>query len=130
MKRLKLIGAVTIILSVATMLCLIKVMRAQEAASKTITVTITPNPTGPPTVDPESVDVYKDQNEQVEWKCDDQHPNCDFTVTFPTSHAKPFNDSTFSKAHPNSGVPTGPPGKYPYNVKVGHGSTDPQIIVH
>lgn len=127
MKRLKWIGAVTVILSAATMLCLVKMVSAQGTPSETITITITPNPTGPPTVDPDSVDVYKSKDQQVEWTCSN---DCDFTVTFPKSHGKPFNDLSFDKAHPKSGVPTGPPGTYPYTVKVGTASTDPQIIVH
>jgi hypothetical protein len=127
MKKVKFLGAVVIILSAATVLYLVKPMGAQETEPETITVTITPNPTGPPTVDPDSVDLYKDKNQQVEWTCS---TGCDFTVNFPTSHAKPFSDSAFSKAHPKSGVPTGPPGRYPYNVKVGDSSGDPQIIVH
>jgi len=127
MRRLKWIAAVTIVLSAATMLCLVKVMSAQGTPSQTIVITITPNPTGPPTVNPDSVDVYKSKDQQVEWTCSN---GCDFTVNFPTSQAKPFNDFTFSNAHPKSGVPTGPPGKYPYTVTVGKGSTDPMIIVH
>lgn len=127
MKRLKLISAVAVILSAATMLCMVKMVNAQGNASETITITITPNPTGPPTVNPDSVDVYKSKDQQVEWTCSN---GCDFTVNFPTSGAKPFSDSTFSKAHPKSGVPTGPAGKYPYTVKVGNGSTDPMIIIH
>ncbi len=129
MKKLKWIGAVAIPLSVATVVFTVAMMRAQGTESQTITVTITPNsnPAGPPSVNPESVDVYKDKNQQVEWTCS---TGCDFTVQFPTSGAKPFNDSTFTKANPKSGVPTGPPGTYPYRVTVGQGSTDPQIIVH
>jgi hypothetical protein len=129
MKKWKMVSAVAIILSVATVMCTVAIMRAQGTEPQTITVTITPNsnPAGPPSVNPESVDVYKNQNQQVEWTCS---TGCDFTVNFPKSHAKPFNDSSFSKAHPKSGVPTGAPGKYPYIVKVGQGSTDPQIIVH
>lgn len=126
MKRLKLISAVTIILSAVTMLYVVKVMKAQTA-NETIVITITPNPTGPPTVNPDSVDLYKSKDQQAEWTCSG---GCNFTVTFPTSHAKPFSDSTFSTAHPKSGVPTGPPGTYPYTVTVGKASTDPQIIVH
>jgi hypothetical protein len=127
MKKLKFLGAVVIILSAATVLYLVKPMGAQETDVETITVTITPNPHGQPSVDPDSVDLYKDKDQQVEWTCS---TGCDFTVNFPTSHAKPFGDATFNKAHPNSGVPTGPPGTYPYTVSVANGSHDPQIIIH
>ena len=129
MKKLRMIVAAVTILSAATVLCLVKTMGTQGTESQTITVTITPNsnPNKPPSVNPDSVDVYKDQNQQVEWTCS---TGCDFTVTFPASHAKPFSDSTFNKAHPNSGAPTGPPGAYPYTVSVGNASTDPRIIVH
>jgi hypothetical protein len=129
MKKFKLITAIAIVISAATMLCLAKTMGAQEAESQIITVTITPNanPHMPPSVDPESADVYKDKDQQVEWTCS---TGCDFTVSFPKSHGKPFSGGTFNKANPKSGVPTGPPGAYPYMVKVGSGSTDPMIIVH
>jgi hypothetical protein len=127
MKKLRILGAVVIFLSAATVLYLVKPMGAQQTDVETITVTITPNPQGPPTVDPDSVDLYKDKDQQVEWTCS---TGCDFTVNFPKSHGKPFNDLSFNKAHPSSGVPTGPPGTYPYNVKVGDSSVDPQIIIH
>ncbi len=129
MTKLKLLGAAAIIVLVATVVRTVVIVRAQGTSPQTITVTITPNsnPSGPPSVNPDSVDLYKNQNQQVEWTCS---TGCDFTVSFPKSHGKPFNDSSFNKAHPKSGVPTGPPGTYPYTVKVGQGSTDPQIIVH
>ncbi len=129
MKKLRWIGAFTMILFVAAILCVVKIVSAQESEPQTITVTITPNanPHMPPSVNPDSVDVYKDKDQQVEWTCS---TGCDFTVSFPKSHGKPFSGGTFNKANPKSGVPTGPPGAYPYMVKVGQGSTDPQIIIH
>jgi hypothetical protein len=124
MKKLKILSAVVIILSAATVLYLDKPMGAQGT---TVTVTITPNsdPTGPPTVMPDQASITKTQ--QVEWTCS---TGCDFTVVFTQESRKPFKGRIFGKANPKSGVPTGPPGKYKYSVIVGQGSVDPQIIVH
>ena len=129
MKKLKMMGAVVVVLLFAAVMYRVKTMYAQGTAPQTIMVTITPNsnPAGPPSVNPDSVDVYKDKNQQVEWTCS---TGCDFSVNFPTTGAAPFQARAFSKANPKSGVPTGPPGKYPYRVTVGKGSTDPMIIVH
>lgn len=127
MKKLKLLGAAAIILSVAAVVCTVVMVRAQGTSPQTITVTITPNsdPTGPPSVSPDPVSVS--HNQEVEWVCSN---GCDFTVVFTEQTRKPFNGRIFDKANPKSGVPTGPPGKYKYSVIVGEGSVDPQIIVH
>ncbi len=118
MKKLRWIGAFTLILFVAAILSVVKIVSAQDSEPQTITVTITPNsnPHKPPSVDPDSVDVYRSKNQQVEWTCS---TGCDFTVDFPKSHGKPFSGGTFTKANPKSGVPTGPPGAYPYHGEGG-----------
>jgi hypothetical protein len=127
MRKFKLLGAAAIILSIASVVCTVVMIRAQGTSPQTITVTITPNsdPTGPPSVSPDPVSVS--QNQEVEWVCSN---GCDFTVVFTQQTRKPFNGRIFDKANPKSGVPTGPPGKYKYSVIVGEGSLDPQIIVH
>lgn len=130
MRRLKWITAVTIILSAATMLYVVKVVRAQTA-TQTITVKITPNsnPNKPPSVDKNKVDLYKSKNQQVEWVC--PSPNCKFEVNFKYPEGSPFNDKIFKNANPKSGVPIGKPNTYRYEVTVnGTGILDPMIIVH
>jgi hypothetical protein len=123
--KLKLITGVAIVLSAATMQYLAKTMVAQGMV-QTIRVTITPSPTGPPSVNPESVDLYREKDQQVEWTCS---TGCDFEVIFlPTG--TPFKGNSFNRANPKSGVPSGRAGKYPYTVKVNKKSADPMIIVH
>jgi hypothetical protein len=123
--KVKLTICVAIVLSAATMLYLGKTMVAQGTV-QTISVTITPSPTGQPSVDPPTVDLYRTKDQQVAWTCS---TGCDFEVIFPPT-GTPFKGSSFNRANPKSGVPVGRAGKYPYTVKVGQKSVDPMIIVH
>jgi len=132
MKRFKLITAIAIVISVATMLYLVRTMDAQGADSTTKVVTITPSatPGGKPSVDHSKVTIYQSQNQQVEWTC---KGGCDFTVDFSRPEGSPFSEKAFSGSatnpHAMSGVP-GKKGTFRYSVTVNGGTLDPQIIVH
>jgi hypothetical protein len=146
MKKLKILGAVVIILSAATVLYLVKPMGAQESnpnicvegsTPNSCLVTITPSedPNGTPTIYPDSQHIWKNKQQTVEWACDSNHPNCDFTVAFIEQTKRPFHDrvfsNVFSNSHAKSGVATGPPDTYKYSVIVnGTQVKDPQIIIH
>jgi hypothetical protein len=123
--KLKLTTCVAIVLSAATMLYLGKMIVAQGTV-QTITVTITPNPTGEPFVNPTKVDLYRAKEQQVAWTCS---TGCDFEVIFPPT-GTPFKGNSFNRANPKSGVPVARAGEYPYTVKVNQKSVDPMIIVH
>ena len=123
--KLKLTTCVAIVLSAATMLYLGKTMVAQGTV-QTVTVTITPNPTGQPSVNPAVVDLYRAKDQQVAWTCS---TGCDFKVIFPPT-GTPFKGTSFNRANPKSGVPVARAGKYPYTVQVNKKSVDPMIIVH
>jgi hypothetical protein len=123
--KLKLTICVAIVLSAATMLYLGKTMVAQGTA-QTITVTITPNPAGKPSVNPYVVDLDRAKDQQVVWTCSS---GCDFEVIFPPT-GTPFKGNTFSRANPKSGVPVARDGKYPYVVKVDQKSVESIVDVH
>ncbi len=132
MRRLKLLGAVAIILSVAAVVCTVVMVRAQGTNSTTIVVTITPSATegGTPSVDKSSVTLSKGQNQQVEWTCEG---GCDFTVDFSHSAGSPFSQNSFSGTKANPHATSGPPNKvgtFKYSVTANGGTLDPQIIVH
>jgi hypothetical protein len=139
MKKLKILGAVVIILSAATVLYLVKPMGAQGTDSQTCNqgstpnscvVTITPSadPDGTPTVDPGNQHIWRDKDQTVEWSCPTE--GCTFDVTF-TETKKPFENRIFNNSHAGSGHITGGPDKYKYSVIVnGTQVKDPQIIVH
>lgn len=77
-------------------------------------------------VTPPSLDVYRNNNDQVQWTSDS---GCSFSVDFP--NGSPFSASHFDNNHPNSGpVDPNAQGTYQYNVTVGNSQADPQIIVH
>jgi hypothetical protein len=123
--KLKLTTCVAIVLPAATMLYLGKTMVAQGTV-QTITVTITPNPTGIPSVNPYVVGLDRAKDQQVAWTCS---TGCDFEVIFPPT-GTPFKGISFNRANPKSGVPVARAGKYPYVVKVDKKSVESIVDVH
>ncbi len=132
MKKFKLITAIAIVVSAATMLYLVRTMDAKGADATTIVVTITPSATagGTPSVDKSSVTLDKSQNQQVEWTC---KGGCDFTVDFSHPEGSPFSEKAFSGSNANPHAMSGVPqkvGTFKYSVTANGGTLDPQIIVH
>lgn len=132
MRKLKLLAAAAIILSVATVVWTVVMVHAQGTNSTTIVVTITPSATegGAPSVDKSSVTLNKGQNQQVEWTC---AGGCDFTVDFSHPEGSPFSHNSFSGTNANPHAMSGPPNKvgtFKYSVTANGGTLDPQIIVH
>ena len=97
---------------------------ATTGTVRTVVITPGPGPTGAPSVNPQSVDVYPDDT--VEWKC---ATGCDFDVVFIDPAKKPFKDRGFNKKHNNSDKPTGAVGTYKYSVYVEGGHIDPDVII-
>jgi hypothetical protein len=145
MTKLKLPAVVAIAFSAATMLFLSKTAAAAQpgpndcqagSTAQTCVVLITPNeknPNAPPKITPNTASISKDDNEEVEWQCDPNFPDCQFTVVFTDETEKPFENRVFNNSTPKSGPPTGPKDKtkqYKYAVIVnGKGSADPMIII-
>jgi hypothetical protein len=131
MKKLKLVTAVAIVLSAATMLYLVRTMNA-KGANSTVVVTITPSATEgeAPTVEPSQVTISKSDKQEVEWTCEG---DCDFTVDFSHPEGSPFSQNSFKGSKANPHAMSGPPNKvgtFKYSVTANGGTLDPQIIVH